>query len=170
MTLFTAVMSDDERDELELTFSKGDKRHQLMEKLIRRKFDSFTNFVRLHCGENLVPGEETVDRISSAVSGSHAADEGTGDEAVTPEKPMKKKQQGATKKQKESKKREVAVVVAAKRSRVSPKMVKKKKVEEEEAEEEEKPDGKLSSEGVLVLMKLAMKSWNWQKRKWMFFL
>ena len=158
VTLFTAVMSDDERDELELTFSKGDKRHQLVEKLIRRKFDAFTNFVRLHCGENLVPGEEMVDRILSAVSGSQP-DEGTGDEAVTPEKPMKKKQQGARKQQKESKKREVAVVVAAERSRVSPKIVKKKKVEEEEAEEEEeeeeKPDGKLSREDVLVLMKLA---------------
>lgn len=57
-SLFTAVMSDDERDELELTFSKGDKRHQLVEKLVRRKFEAFADCVGLYCGKDLVPGKE----------------------------------------------------------------------------------------------------------------
>lgn len=60
-TVFMAVMSDDERDELELTFStKGDR---LIEKLVRRKFEAFADCVELCCGKDLVPSEEILERI-----------------------------------------------------------------------------------------------------------
>ena len=100
-SLFMAVMSNNERDEL--TFSKGDKRHQLIEKLVRRKFEAFADCVELYCGKDLVPGEEILERILETVRGrsesqssssSVAADEEeevSGDKEATPEKPPKEK-------------------------------------------------------------------------------
>ena len=167
-SLFMVVMSDDERDELELTFSKDAR---LVEKLVRRKFDSFTNFVRLYCGEDLVPGEEILERILETVRergagsqpSSSVADEEeevSGDEDATPEKALEKKKvpksnpvmvpSNKNKKRRETRERAVENEVPK-----QPVGKKKKKQAAIEEEEEEKVSEHVQPERVLALMRAA---------------
>ena len=171
-SLFMAVMSNDERDEL--TFST--KEDQLIEKLVRRKFEAFADCVELYCGKDLVPGEEILERIlmtvrergadlsesqsSSSVAAAEEEEEEeevSGDKEATPEKPPKKKKEmrvvAAIVPSKKKKKRETRERVVV--NEVPKQPVRKKKQKQEEAKEEENVSEYVQREGVLTLMRVA---------------